>query len=164
MITLLQALLTRLAKTPAGARELLAANCIGYLTQCHYIDLRPDHHDDLIPPGNLLEPSGSGFVPTTTDRYRQLLLPLLKLLLTMLTCPGSQRSEVKSQVSTLIHLTFDLIIVLLCVAGDVTDWSAYRNIHCNTEESQRLRFHGSTGGVVIGYRGDRSLRSRSGLE
>lgn len=94
-----QALLTRLAQTPAGTRELMAANCVGYLAQCHFIDLRPDHHGDQPGSyGNLLDPSGAGFVPSVSDRYRQLLSPLLKLLLTMLTCPGAQRSEVKAQV------------------------------------------------------------------
>ena len=96
-----QALLSRLAQTPAGSRELLTASCISYLAQCRFIDLRPDHHDNQLAPGlhgNAFDPSGSGFVPPVSDRYRQLLMPLLKLLLTMLTCPGAQRSEVKSQV------------------------------------------------------------------
>ena len=101
---LLQALLTRLAQTPAGCRELLAANCIGYLTECRFIDLRPDHHSDRIPSdhrGNLFDPISSvtgGFIPSIADRYQQLLIPLLKLLLTMLTCPGAQKSELKTQV------------------------------------------------------------------
>lgn len=96
----LQALLTRLAQTPAGSRELLTANCVGYLTQCRFIDLRPDYHDNHLSGsyGNPLVTNGGGFVPTVTDRYQQLLTPLLKLLLTMLTCPGAQRSEVKTQV------------------------------------------------------------------
>jgi nuclear pore complex protein Nup205 len=107
------ALLTRLAQTPAGSRELLAANCIGYLAQCHFIDLRPDHHGDQLLPGNLIDPSGGGFVPAVGDRYRQLLVPLLKLLLTMLTCPGAQRSEVKSQVTSLIGAHTDTFTSIL---------------------------------------------------
>ena len=121
---LLKALLTRLAQTPAGSRELLAANCIGYLTQCHFIDLRPDHHDDRFMSGshgNHLDMSGGGFVPTVSDRYQQLLLPLLKLLLTLLTCPGAQRSEVKSQVN-FVNLE-NGISKFFFIAGDISNRS-----------------------------------------
>ncbi|CAI8023964.1 Nuclear pore complex protein Nup205 [Geodia barretti] len=109
------ALLSRLAQTPAGSRELLAANCISYIAQCRFIDLRPDHHDKHTSGlhGNVFDPSGTGFVPSVGDRYRQLLLPLLKLLLTMLTCPGAQRSEVKSQVTSLIGAHSDTFTSIL---------------------------------------------------
>lgn len=94
----LQALLCRLGRTPSGTRELLSANCINYLTQCHFIDLHANLHDNQSGSrGN--NPSEMGFVPSISDRYRQLLLPILKLLFTLLTCPGAQGSEVKSKVS-----------------------------------------------------------------
>ena len=164
----MQALLTRLAQTPAGSRQLMAANCIGYLAQCRFIDLQPDYHGDHFPPGshgNLLNPSGGGFVPTIGDRYRQLLVPLLKLLLTMLTCPGAQRSEVKSQVRPhRHHLTFDLTVVFFFPKGDLSNWCPLRYLYLHPQESSECCFHGSTGGAVISNGGHKSLRGRSGLE
>ena len=155
-----QALLTRLAQTPAGSRELLAANCIGYLTQCHFIDLRPDYHGNQ--PGGLLDPIVAGFVPSVSDRYRQLLSPLLKLLLTVLTCPGAQRSEVKAQVNpSLFVRRFSNISF---AAGNISNWSPHRYLYCHPQEPSGLSFHGNTGGVVISDGGHRSLWGRSRLE
>ena len=46
-----QALLTHLSPHASWFdlyRELLTANCLRYLTQCHFIELRPDYHDNYL--------------------------------------------------------------------------------------------------------------------
>ena len=54
-----------------------------------------------------------GFIPSVSDRYRQLLFPVLKLLLALLTCPGSHHIELATQVTSLIGAHSDVFAAIL---------------------------------------------------
>ena len=112
----LQAFLTCVAHNPLGARELISLNCLVYLSECRFIDKRPDYHGNghtLAPPSSLHATAGGGFIPTVAARYKQLFFPLLKFLLALLTCPGPQQKEACSQVTTLIGAHSDVFVAVL---------------------------------------------------
>ncbi|KAK2496501.1 hypothetical protein MC885_011535, partial [Smutsia gigantea] len=69
------AFLTRVAKIQQGALELLRSGVIVRLAQCQVYDMRPE----MDPQGifDMREPPM--FIPTPVDRYRQILLPALRL-------------------------------------------------------------------------------------
>ena len=110
-----QAFLTRLAHTPAGARELVSLNSILYISECRFIDKRPDYHSNGSPIGQsaILPSTTAGFIPGISDRYRQIFLPLLKFVLALLTCPGPQQKEACSHVTTLIGAHSDIFAAVL---------------------------------------------------
>ena len=66
-----QAFLTRIAHNPTGARELISLNSLVYLSECHFVDRRPDYHGNghAIVPSSSLHSTAAGFVPTVSARY-----------------------------------------------------------------------------------------------
>ena len=115
LLSPVKAFLTRVAHTTAGARELVAQNSLLYLSECKFIDMRPDHHSN----SNLIGgPFGAasvkaGFIPSISDRYRQIFLPFLRFVLALLTCPGPQQSEACAQVTTLIGAHSEVFAAVL---------------------------------------------------
>lgn len=104
----MQAFLTRVANNSVGARELTSINALNYLSQCQFIDLRPSHHDS----GSLLNQEQS-FIPSVSERYKQMLFPLMKFLLALLTCPGSHHKDLTTQVTSLIGEHSDVFAAIL---------------------------------------------------
>ena len=108
------ALLTRVAQSSEGAKVLLQAGLLSRLAECTFLDQRPEHerraglmssdlhaHDQDT--SSVLIDS---FVPTVVERYRQLLMPALKVSLAMLTSLGSQaHKEVASKVIYILDLS-----------------------------------------------------------
>ncbi len=107
----LQAFLTQVANNPLGARELTSSKALNYLSQCKFIDLRPSHHGNLN--NSMLTQHSQGFIPSVVDRYRQLLFPVLKLMLALLTCQGSHHAELSAQVIALIGAHSDVFAAIL---------------------------------------------------
>ena len=104
-MSLLQALLTRLAQTASGAQALLQLGLIGKLSECRFLDIRPDtsssngYHNQTDYDDNGMD--DSQFIPTVLERYRQLILPTLKLVVSILTSVGRQNQDVANQVCIL---------------------------------------------------------------
>eukprot|EP00064_Thunnus_orientalis_P003055 superscaffoldBa00000243_g3063 len=73
------ALLTRVAKTGQGAVELLRCGLVAQLIECQVFDMVPDSDAHRV----MRDPSG--FIPSPLDRYRQILLPTLRLFQVILT-------------------------------------------------------------------------------
>lgn len=97
-----------------GANELASIGAVNYLSQCRFIDLRPSHHSNsYYGDQNYHSQSSRGFIPTILERYRQLLFPLLKFLLALLTCPGPHHQKVVAQVTALIEAHCDLFAAVL---------------------------------------------------
>ena len=100
------ALLTRVAQSREGAKVLLQAGLMARLAECTFLDQRPeyertaglmsrslyDHEQDM---GGVMQDS---FVPSVIERYRQLLMPALKVTLAVLTSLGSQHREAANKV------------------------------------------------------------------
>ena len=101
------ALLTRVAQSSEGAKVLLQVGLLSRLAECTFLDQRPEldrraglmstdlHVHDQDTSSALVD----SFVPTVMERYRQLLMPALKVSLAMLTSFGSQaHKELASKV------------------------------------------------------------------
>ena len=120
------ALLTRVAQSSEGAKVLLQVGLLSRLAECTFLDQRPEHdrggglmssdlyaHDE-----DTSSVMRDAFVPTVVERYRQLLMPALKVSLAMLTSLGSQaHKEVASKV---IYLGFSPFTVSGGVGNNCT--------------------------------------------
>ena len=99
------ALLTRVAQSSEGAKVLLQAGLLSRLAECAFLDQRPEHERTVglastSVYGREVEMASfeSGFVPTVAERYRQLLVPALKVTLAILTALGPQHREASIKV------------------------------------------------------------------
>ena len=113
----MQALLTRLAQSPEGAKVLLNTGVMSRLSECRFIDMRPsgststfsDHRlpsysaDRMISAMTAYQDS---FVPSIMERYLQLLIPALRMSLSLLTSLGQDHREASIQVSS--SLSFEM--------------------------------------------------------
>lgn len=118
-VVCLQALLTRVAKTGQGAVELLRCGLVAQLIECQVFDMIPDSDAHrygntmcrlsaipgpeliqlfLFPCRGMRDPSG--FIPSPMDRYRQILLPALRLFQVILTSTSINHQQGAAQVST----------------------------------------------------------------
>uniref|UniRef100_A0A8C2IJA0 Nucleoporin 205 n=1 Tax=Cyprinus carpio TaxID=7962 RepID=A0A8C2IJA0_CYPCA len=90
------ALLTRVAKTAQGAMELLRCGLIGQLVECQVFHMLPQN--DALRVFGQRDPSG--FIPSPLERYRQILLPTLRLMQVILTSTTTQHQQGAAQVQT----------------------------------------------------------------
>ncbi|KAK1887617.1 Nuclear pore complex protein Nup205 [Dissostichus eleginoides] len=86
------ALLTRVAKTGQGAVELLRCGLVAQLIECQVFDMVPDSDAHRV----VRDPSG--FIPSPMDRYRQILLPTLRLFQVILTSTTMNHQQGAAQV------------------------------------------------------------------
>ncbi|KAM6937323.1 nuclear pore complex protein Nup205 [Xenentodon cancila] len=101
------ALLTRVAKTCQGAVELLRCGLVAQLIECQVFDMVPDSDSHRV----MRDPSG--FIPTPMDRYRQILLPTLRLLQVILTSTSINHQQGAAQVLQWLIVHADTIQSLL---------------------------------------------------
>ncbi len=120
------ALLTRVAKTAQGAMELLRCGLIGQLVECQVFHMLPQNdalrsvlynldakyrsrkmschltlYISLFQSVGQRDPSG--FIPSPLERYRQILLPTLRLMQVILTSTTTQHQQGAAQVQTSIR-------------------------------------------------------------
>ncbi|KAF3819379.1 hypothetical protein GH733_013529 [Mirounga leonina] len=88
------AFLTRVAKIQQGALELLRSGVIVRLAQCQVYDMRPE----MDPQGMFGMRDPPVFIPAPVDRYRQILLPALRLCQVILTSSTAQHLQAAGQV------------------------------------------------------------------
>ncbi|KAL0167755.1 hypothetical protein M9458_035977, partial [Cirrhinus mrigala] len=87
------ALLTRVAKTAQGAMELLRCGLVGQLVECQVFHMLPQN--DALRVFGQRDPSG--FIPSPLERYRQILLPTLRLMQVILTSTTTQHQQGAAQ-------------------------------------------------------------------
>ncbi|XP_078583598.1 nuclear pore complex protein Nup205-like isoform X1 [Branchiostoma floridae x Branchiostoma japonicum] len=107
------ALLSRLAQTPAGSQALLQEGVLVRLSECQFLDMRPENAGSVPGSGEAMAVSYEGFVPTVSDRYRQMLLPALKLCLAIMTSLGPQHRDATNQVLQFILSHMDVFHAVL---------------------------------------------------
>ncbi|XP_037539378.1 nuclear pore complex protein Nup205 [Nematolebias whitei] len=100
-------LLTRVAKTAQGAVELLRCGLVAQLIECQVFDMVPDSDSHRV----MRDPSG--FIPTPMDRYRQILLPALRLFQVILTSTSINHQQGAAQVLQWLIVHADTIQSLL---------------------------------------------------
>ncbi|XP_032378777.1 nuclear pore complex protein Nup205 isoform X1 [Etheostoma spectabile] len=101
------ALLTRVAKTGQGASELLRCGLVAQLIECQVFDMVPDSDAHRV----MRDPSG--FIPSPMDRYRQILLPTLRLFQVILTSTTVNHQQGAAQVLQWLIVHADTIQSLL---------------------------------------------------
>lgn len=101
------ALLTRVAKTGEGAVELLRCGLVAQLMECQVFDMVPDGDAHRV----MRDPSG--FIPSPLDRYRQILLPTLRLFQVILTSTSINHQQGAAQVLQWLIVHADTIQALL---------------------------------------------------
>ncbi|XP_013384593.1 nuclear pore complex protein Nup205 [Lingula anatina] len=100
-------LLTRLAESATGAQTLLQCGIMSRLAECNFFDLRPEMEG---PPRFHQEQS---FIPSILMRYRQLLLPALKLCLAVMTSLGIENKKAANQVLQFVIAHADVFNTIL---------------------------------------------------
>lgn len=103
------ALLTRVAKTAQGAMELLRCGLIGQLVECQVFHMLPQN--DALRVFGQRDPSG--FIPSPLERYRQILLPTLRLMQVILTSTTTQHQQGAAQVLQWLIVHSDVIQSIL---------------------------------------------------
>uniref|UniRef100_A0A4W2IND7 Nucleoporin 205 n=1 Tax=Bos indicus x Bos taurus TaxID=30522 RepID=A0A4W2IND7_BOBOX len=103
------AFLTRVAKIQQGALELLRSGVIVRLAQCQVYDMRPE----MDPQGVFGMRDPPVFIPTPGDRYRQILLPALRLCQVILTSSMAQHLQAAGQVLQFLISHSDTIQAIL---------------------------------------------------
>uniref|UniRef100_A0A8C4NPY6 Nucleoporin 205 n=1 Tax=Dicentrarchus labrax TaxID=13489 RepID=A0A8C4NPY6_DICLA len=101
------ALLTRVAKTGQGAVELLRCGLVAQLIECQVFDMVPDSDAHRV----MRDPSG--FIPSPMDRYRQILLPTLRLFQVILTSTTMNHQQGAAQILQWLIVHADTIQSLL---------------------------------------------------
>ncbi|RVE72288.1 hypothetical protein OJAV_G00060240 [Oryzias javanicus] len=101
------ALLTRVAKTSQGAVELLRCGLLPQLMECQVFDMVPESDSHRL----MRDPSG--FIPSPVDRYRQILLPTLRLLQVILTSSSINHQQGAAQVLQWLIVHADTVQSLL---------------------------------------------------
>uniref|UniRef100_A0A673XLD1 Nucleoporin 205 n=1 Tax=Salmo trutta TaxID=8032 RepID=A0A673XLD1_SALTR len=103
------ALLTRVAKTGQGAVELLRCGLVAQLVECQVFDMVPDSDSHRV----FGQRDPSGFIPSPLDRYRQILLPALRLFQVILTSTTTHHQQGAAQVLQWLIVHADTIQGLL---------------------------------------------------
>ncbi|XP_072164969.1 nuclear pore complex protein Nup205-like [Diadema setosum] len=106
-------LLIRVAESVSGAQALLQMGLMGRLAQCRFLDLRPDQSSHPIMTDGMEAVSVDSFLPDVMSRYRQLLFPVLRLSMAILTSLGCQHKEATSQVLHFIVSHSDTFTLIL---------------------------------------------------
>ncbi|KAL0968511.1 hypothetical protein UPYG_G00267840 [Umbra pygmaea] len=103
------ALLTRVAKTGQGAVELLRCGLVSQLVECQVFDMVPDSDSHRM----FGQRDPSGFIPSPLDRYRQILLPALRVFQVILTSTTMHHQQGAAQVLQWLIVHADTIQGLL---------------------------------------------------
>ncbi|XP_030645807.1 nuclear pore complex protein Nup205 [Chanos chanos] len=103
------ALLTRVAKTAQGAVELLRFGLVAQLAECQVFHMLPE--SDSLRVFGQRDPSG--FIPSPPERYRQILLPALRLLQVILTSTTTHHQQGAAQVLQWLIVHSDTIQSIL---------------------------------------------------
>ncbi|KAJ6656378.1 hypothetical protein lerEdw1_003881 [Lerista edwardsae] len=103
------AFLTKVAKIQQGALELLRSGVILRLAQCQVYGMRPEMDQQRI--FGMREPPV--FIPAPVERYRQILLPALRLCQVILTSSMAQHMQAAGQVLQFLMSHSDTIQAIL---------------------------------------------------
>ncbi|XP_030588106.1 nuclear pore complex protein Nup205 isoform X2 [Archocentrus centrarchus] len=141
------ALLTRVAKTGQGAVELLRCGLVAQLIECQVFDMVPDSDAHRV----MRDPSG--FIPSPMDRYRQILLPTLRLFQVILTSTSINHQQGAAQVLQWLIVHADTIQSLLrcqeLSMGALQELSLLTGIISKTALPGALEMGGEVNGAAL---------------
>ncbi|XP_063052981.1 nuclear pore complex protein Nup205 [Engraulis encrasicolus] len=103
------ALLTRVAKSAQGAVELLRCGLVAQLVECQVFHMLPESDSHRV----FGQRERSAFIPSPLERYRQILLPTLRLLQVILTSTSTHHQQGAAQVLQWLIVHADTIQSIL---------------------------------------------------
>ncbi|XP_071943661.1 nuclear pore complex protein Nup205-like [Antedon mediterranea] len=106
-------LLTRIGETTNGAEVLLQQGIMGRLSECQFLELRPERDITRRGDGAGDIVKSDAFIPTVLHRYRQLLFPVLKLCIAIMTSLGGQHKEATNQILRFVFSHSELFTAIL---------------------------------------------------
>ncbi|KAK2465538.1 hypothetical protein APHAL10511_002430 [Amanita phalloides] len=95
----------RLAQTRAGAERLLEAQVLPILARCDYVDATPEANQAFM--------DRDSFLPSAIQRYHQLLMPALELVVALLSMLGAKHTTTVNQAREFLTSHSDTITILL---------------------------------------------------
>ncbi|KAJ7504139.1 hypothetical protein B0H11DRAFT_2349435 [Mycena galericulata] len=98
-------LFVRMAQTRLGAERLLEAQLIPVLSQCDYLDARPEADQSFM--------DQDSFLPSAIHRYHQLFMPALQLVDGMLATLGTKHATVSNQALDFLSSHSTTVVILL---------------------------------------------------
>jgi nuclear pore complex protein Nup205 len=113
--------LIRMAQTRPGAERLLEARIFPVLSQCEFLDTRPEADQSFM--------DQDSFLPSAIQRYHQLFMPALQLVAAMLTTLGAQHATASSQALDFLSSHRETIIILLKNDSEEIGLSIVQEIH-----------------------------------
>ncbi|KAG2143441.1 nucleoporin Nup186/Nup192/Nup205 [Suillus bovinus] len=113
--------LIRMAQTRLGAERLLEARIFPVLSQCEFLDTRPEADQSFM--------DQDSFLPSAIQRYHQLFMPALQLVAAMLTTLGAQHATASSQALDFLSSHRETIIILLKNDSEEIGLSIVQEIH-----------------------------------
>ncbi|KAJ6619045.1 nucleoporin Nup186/Nup192/Nup205 [Mycena sp. CBHHK59/15] len=114
-------LFVRMAQTRLGAERLLEAQLIPILTQCDYLDARPEADQSFM--------DQDTFLPSAIQRYHQLFMPALQLVDGMLATLGTKHATVSNQALDFLSSHSATIVILLKNETDQIPLALMEEIH-----------------------------------
>jgi nuclear pore complex protein Nup205 len=118
------AFFTRLAQFSAGAQALLHSSLFARLSECGFLDMRPETStfggtgNHALSGDSLLDEGYSGmfhdsFAPAVSERYHQLLFPALRLVQTILNSLGKQQRDASLQAFGFVSSHSEVVFSIL---------------------------------------------------
>ncbi|KAI6038837.1 nucleoporin Nup186/Nup192/Nup205 [Pisolithus marmoratus] len=115
------ALFTRMAQFRAGAERLLEAQILPTLAQCEYLDTRPEADQSFM--------DHDSFLPSAIQRYHQLFMPALQLVVAMLASLGVKHGTASHQALDFLSNHRDTIIIMLKNDSEEVGLSYVEEVH-----------------------------------
>ncbi|KAG6810860.1 hypothetical protein H0H92_010044 [Tricholoma furcatifolium] len=111
----------RMTQTRAGAERLLEAQVVPVLTQCDFLDARPEADQSFI--------DQDSFLPSAIQRYHQLLMPALQLVNGMLATLGHKHGTIVNQALDLLMSHSATLTILLKNDADYVPLAFLDELH-----------------------------------
>ncbi|KAI6142345.1 nucleoporin Nup186/Nup192/Nup205 [Pisolithus tinctorius] len=115
------ALFIRMALFRAGAERLLEAQILPTLAQCEFLDTRPEADQSFM--------DRDSFLPSAIQRYHQLFMPALQLVVAMLASLGIKHTTASHQALDFLSNHRDTIIIMLKNDSDEVGLSYVEEVH-----------------------------------
>ncbi|KAH7882163.1 nucleoporin Nup186/Nup192/Nup205 [Phlebopus sp. FC_14] len=139
----------RMAQTRPGAERLLEAQILPILAQCEFLDTRPEEDQSFL--------DRDSFLPPAIQRYHQLFMPALQLVVSMLASLGTTHATASHQALDFLSNHKDTIVILLKNNAEEVTLSFIEEIHLLVSlsgsllplvpKSELMNMHSGFGGI-----------------
>ncbi|KAJ3995979.1 nucleoporin Nup186/Nup192/Nup205 [Lentinula boryana] len=111
----------RMAETRTGAERLLDERLISALAQCDFLDCRPEADSSFV--------DHDSFLPSAIQRYHNLFMPSLQIVVAMLATLGGKHATASNQAMDFISRHSATIVILLKNQTEDSSLSLLEEIH-----------------------------------